>query len=103
MPNPFLGHPHRTGETYLQHLRFAWSVGGDMLAGGLACLVHGLTPWLFETTGSRAVQRIQAKIAARASNAAAPKHTPGPTLGQTGGRHSSSPATGAPPRQEIQT
>lgn len=66
MTNPFLDYPRRAGETYLKHFAFAVSVGGVMLLGGVACLIHALAPWLFETTGSRAVWRVQAKIGSRA-------------------------------------
>ena len=34
-----LSHLHEAGETYFEHLRFAWSVGFVMI-------VHGLLPWI---------------------------------------------------------
>ena len=34
-------HLEEAGETYFEHLRFAWSVGFVMI-------VHGLLPWVWE-------------------------------------------------------
>lgn len=51
----FTDHPRSVGESYLEHMRFASTFGGRMLAGGLACVAHGLLPFLFTTTGSRTV------------------------------------------------
>ena len=49
---PFTGHPNSVGETYLQHMRVASGCGVRMVAGGLACLLHGLLPFLFTTAGT---------------------------------------------------
>ena len=51
--NPFTAHPTSVGETYSQHLRFAFRFGAKMTAGGLAALVHSLLPFCFVTTASR--------------------------------------------------
>jgi hypothetical protein len=51
----FTDHPRSVGESYLEHLRFACSFGASMVTGGLACVVHGALPFLFQTTGSRTV------------------------------------------------
>ena len=53
-------HPATVGETYAQHLRFAFRFGGSMVIGGLACMVHGLLPFSFTTSGSRRVRRLHA-------------------------------------------
>lgn len=95
MSNPFLDHPRSAGESYGQHLRFAASIGATMLAGGFACLIHGLAPWAFQTAGSRLLRRAQTMIEARgAYTRPAAKHTPGATPGQTAGRHIFSSITG---------
>ena len=60
----FTAHPHSVGESYGEHFCFASRFGLRMLAGGLAAVVHGLLPFLFETTGSRT---ILAAISARTS------------------------------------
>ena len=48
----FMEHPATVGETYLEHLLFAGIFGCRMMAGGLACCIHGLLPFLFTSTGS---------------------------------------------------
>ena len=53
MPNPFTAHPASVGESYLQHLRFAFRFGSRMLAGGAAAVLHSIFPFLFVTTASR--------------------------------------------------
>jgi hypothetical protein len=61
----FLRHPREQGESYGQHARFAASVGLQMIAGGLACLVHSILPSLFTTAGSRTIRSLSARIAGR--------------------------------------
>ena len=53
MANPFTAHPASVGETYLQHMRFAFRFGARMLAGGIAAIVHSVFPFLCVTTASR--------------------------------------------------
>lgn len=62
MENPFTKHCRSVGETYPQHLLFAVKCGTKMILGGLACLVHGLFPFSFERTGSRAVSALYEQI-----------------------------------------
>ena len=58
----FVEHPASVGETYLEHLAFACRFGGRMVAGGIACCIHGLLPLLFSSTGSRTVLSLQAVL-----------------------------------------
>lgn len=58
----FTSHPHSVGESYLEHLLTAASFGGRMLTGGLACLLHGLFPFLFVTTGSNAIRLLHRRM-----------------------------------------
>jgi hypothetical protein len=51
----FTDHPHSVGETYFGHLCFALGFGARMVAGGAACIVHGVLPFLCTSTGSRTV------------------------------------------------
>ena len=70
--NPFTDHPHAVGETYLEHACFAGRYGVKMTLGGLAALVHGAFPFLFEKTGSRITRELHATLersAARAQRA----------------------------------
>lgn len=51
----FTDHPASVGESYLEHMGAAASFGVRLVGAGLACLAHGIFPFLFTTTGSRAV------------------------------------------------
>jgi hypothetical protein len=51
----FTRHPASVGESYGEHLAFAGGVGGRMVLAGIACMLHGLFPFLFARTGSRAI------------------------------------------------
>ncbi len=76
----FTDHPDSVGETYFEHMGTAFSFGGRMVLGGLACLMHGLLPFLFTKTGSGLItqlhdemlaHRVKPKNAARAAANAA--------------------------------
>jgi hypothetical protein len=58
----FLDHPASVGETYGQHLRSAFRFGGALFSAGLACLVHGVLPWLWKTRGSDTVRVLHEKM-----------------------------------------
>ena len=60
MPNPFTAHPASVGETYVQHFRFALGFGVRMTLGGLAAVVHAVLPFLFVTTASGALEKLNA-------------------------------------------
>ncbi len=60
MRNPFTEHPHAVGETYGEHLRFAFSFGLLMAWGAIAALVHAVFPFLFTTTAGRVNDELQA-------------------------------------------
>lgn len=81
----FTEHPASAGQSYLQHLVFAGRVGLRMVLGGLACLAHGLLPFLFQTTGSRTIRALHADVTRpRAGQGDAPGATPDAAPG--GGR-----------------
>ncbi|HSZ53805.1 MAG TPA: DUF6356 family protein [Caulobacteraceae bacterium] len=54
----FSEHPSSVGESYLEHLGTATRFSGALALASLACLVHGLLPFLFASTGSRQVRRL---------------------------------------------
>jgi hypothetical protein len=63
MPNNlFTDHPASVGETYGQHLAMAAGFGLRMMLGGVACLVHGLLPFVFVKTGSRAIELLYERM-----------------------------------------
>ncbi len=61
----FVAHPASVDETYLQHMRFALGFAFWLTVAGLAALVHALIPALCETTASRILSRLVAKMEAR--------------------------------------
>lgn len=70
----FLDHPASVGETYLEHLASAGRFGGRMLLAGIACLLHGVFPFLCVTTGSKIVRQMhETMIAHRSHKPAAPE------------------------------
>lgn len=60
----FTDHPHSVNETYFQHMHSAFGFGTSMLVGGLACLMHGIFPFLFTTTGSRRIASLHDRMIA---------------------------------------
>jgi len=64
--NLFNKHPNSIGESYFQHMRFAFTFGGKMVIGGLACIIHGIFPFLFESTGSTITKKLAGDFTARA-------------------------------------
>jgi hypothetical protein len=61
----FTEHPHSVGETYGQHLLAASSFGLRMITGGVACLMHGLLPFVFRRTGSRTIAELNEQMVLR--------------------------------------
>ncbi|HTU09517.1 MAG TPA: DUF6356 family protein [Allosphingosinicella sp.] len=58
-------HLDSVDESYGAHQRFAFGVGWTMVRAGFACILHGLIPALFPTTGSDAIRRLHGVIADR--------------------------------------
>jgi hypothetical protein len=69
--NPFTAHPRDVGETYVEHAVFACRYGAKMTLGGIAAVLHGLLPFLFQTTGSRITRELNATLEASAARARA--------------------------------
>ena len=63
----FTAHPATVGESYGEHLVTATSLGIRMMLAGVACILHGLLPFLFVRTGSRAVTELNEQLMARRS------------------------------------
>ena len=61
----FLDHPAKVDETYLEHMRFAFSFSFWLATAALAALVHAVIPALCETTASRILKRLMARIESR--------------------------------------
>lgn len=58
----FTDHPASVGESYTQHLLRAVYFGVRMVFAGIACLVHGVLPFLFVRTGSRAIAELNDRM-----------------------------------------
>ena len=58
----FTEHPASVGESYGEHMGRATCFGLRMMFAGLACLVHGVLPFLFERTGSRAIAELNERM-----------------------------------------
>ena len=50
------------GESYTEHLFRAVYFGARMMFAGMACLVHGVLPFLFVRTGSRAIAELNDRM-----------------------------------------
>jgi hypothetical protein len=59
---PFRAHPATVGETYGEHFGVASSFGFTLIRAGLACLIHGIFPFLFTTTGRRAIEDLHRRM-----------------------------------------
>jgi len=60
----FTEHPQSVGESYSEHMGVAFGFGARMVLAGLACLVHGLLPFLFVKTGSRTIAMLHDRMVA---------------------------------------
>jgi len=62
---PFTEHPASVGESYGEHMGQALYFGCRMFFAGLACLIHGVLPFLFVRTGSRAIAELNERMISR--------------------------------------
>ena len=62
MQKAFTEHPAAVGETYGEHLVQASGFGGRMILGGIACVLHGVFPFLFVKTGSKQITRLHGRM-----------------------------------------
>ncbi len=61
----FQDHPAKVGESYFEHMAFAFRFSGRLIRAGLAAFVHGVVPACCETTASSAVLAMNDEIRAR--------------------------------------
>ena len=67
----FTEHPASVGETWFEHWLQGTRFGVRMIAGGLACLVHAVFPFLFVKTGSRCITELHDCMVAKRDRRAA--------------------------------
>lgn len=65
MRKPINDHLDRVGESWGRHWLYATRCGLRLIGLGLACLAHGLFPFLFTHTASDGVRRLYGELAAR--------------------------------------
>ena len=58
MYNPFTDHPSKVDETYLEHMWCAFKFFYTLLGLSIAALVHAVFPFLFQTTASNGVKKL---------------------------------------------
>ncbi|MGQ0677626.1 MAG: DUF6356 family protein [Rhodospirillales bacterium] len=68
----FNDHPAAVGESYAEHLAAASGFGWRMILAGLACIIHGLLPFLFTRTASAAIGELHARMVTNRRRAAGP-------------------------------
>lgn len=61
---PFTKHPADVGETYGEHLVQAIGFGARMILAGVACVLHGVFPFLFVKTGSKQIAHLHDRMIA---------------------------------------
>lgn len=68
----FTDHPASVGESYGEHMGQAVCFGTRMVFAGFACLVHGVLPFLFVRTGSRAIVELNERMVVKRASRALP-------------------------------
>ena len=58
----FTEHPASVGETYFEHMGQAGSFGLHMMLAGIACMLHAVLPFMFASTGSRAIAQLNERM-----------------------------------------
>jgi hypothetical protein len=69
----FLAHPHAAGESYFEHMCFAFRFGWRLFKASAAAFAHGVVPQAFETTASTTVLAMGDELRARRAALAAGK------------------------------
>ena len=77
----FTDHPASVNETYFQHMGSAFGFGASMMAGALACFVHGLFPWLCLKRGSETISALHRRMVTHRVAEAPPGRTPAVAAG----------------------
>jgi Family of unknown function (DUF6356) len=65
MSKLFIAHPAAVGESYFEHMRFAFRFSGRLFRAGFAAITHGFVPGICETTASEAILAMNDEIRAR--------------------------------------
>ena len=52
-----LEHPKKINMTYTQHLNHSMSISRDMFIGSIKALIHGILPFLYETSSTDIINK----------------------------------------------
>lgn len=55
-------HPQSVGQSYWEHFRFSSSFAARLLLAASTAFIHALIPGVFETTTSKAIDRLHQRI-----------------------------------------
>ncbi len=58
MKNPFTKHPHSVDESYFTHMAHSLSYSAKFVLLAFMTFVHAFFPFIFESTSSRLVKKI---------------------------------------------
>ena len=58
----FTSHLRSVNESYFQHMGHAFSFFVTMFVGSIACLLHGIFPFLFVKTGSAVITKLNDRM-----------------------------------------
>ncbi|MGB3454788.1 MAG: DUF6356 family protein [Litorimonas sp.] len=58
----FKDHPESVGESYFEHLGCASYFAGRMFVASVCCLLHGVFPFLFQSTGKRTIEHLHHRM-----------------------------------------
>lgn len=58
----FTDHPATVGETYLEHMRSALGFSLTMIRSAACCAIHAFVPFLFDKTGSSAIDDLHQRM-----------------------------------------
>ncbi|WP_439122837.1 DUF6356 family protein [Marivita sp.] len=61
----FIKHPETVDETYFEHMRFAAGFAFWLAVAAGAALIHAVIPAMCETSASRIIRRMHAKMESR--------------------------------------
>ncbi len=61
-------HLHSVHESYFRHLGFAACFGFRMIGAGIAAILHGLCPAIFQYTGSKTIFALNDELKSRLQN-----------------------------------
>jgi hypothetical protein len=73
----FREHPQSVGESYVGHAKQANRIGWVMIAGGLACLIHAVFPFLYPRTASKMIRYLSLVARKRKPRRAETRLAPG--------------------------